>query len=500
MRHTAEPLTCVSVPAGMEAGSQPHPHLLNTPGLLEPLQSLVLPKLPAVALGMLACTCKRLKQMVDSMPLEVWQAAAAEALPPHPSLHTRSRPELQQLVGRYLSAKRNLYSGACQVTSDVYDWNIGGMSPERATFSPDGSHMMYLWANKLRILNMHKRAWHDLDLAEFQEADRGHTDWGWLCDANLLRYVQAVFGHDQRSYILCTTFDVSKGELECVSTVQFYLPCDAFRRGDGQLKLAPGARTLWVLWNPGWLAESYDSNAHATTFAMDMKMGKILWQQSCVWQAIAWRSDGAIIATQCQQPLQGGPIQVRTIAGCAEVIEIQLAGGVSAFHWYGDLLMCYEKPIHYVYNVHGTLLMQWDTSSALLVPPPYSNGILLGILPDNNAGACTLRPVAGGEDVVCEKASGRAMYVRMLAWSPDGLFVAAHITGVYDAQFIVWECMSGRRLWVSDIYESSGDRARYTYNLAWSPHGCSIAFLLAGNSMGQFILKAEQHIISFVPA
>ena len=80
-------LAALALDSTNQAKGPSHSH----PLLHLPLEQEVLPRLPAHALGSLACTCSALNDFVVQAPPSIWRAAAAAVLGPmHPALLAKS--------------------------------------------------------------------------------------------------------------------------------------------------------------------------------------------------------------------------------------------------------------------------------------------------------------------------------------------------------------------------------------------------------------------------
>ena len=85
---------------------------LLDPGLQMSIRDVVLPKLSAVSLSRLACTCRDLCTLVYSAgALPQWQAQARLLGGVHPASHSTSVPEILQALNQQARARANLKAG-----------------------------------------------------------------------------------------------------------------------------------------------------------------------------------------------------------------------------------------------------------------------------------------------------------------------------------------------------------------------------------------------------
>ena len=84
---------------------------LLDPQLQLPIRDIVLPKLTALSLSRLACTCRELRALVHSasdVTLPQWQAQAGLLGGVHPAARSTSAPEILQALNQQARVRANL--------------------------------------------------------------------------------------------------------------------------------------------------------------------------------------------------------------------------------------------------------------------------------------------------------------------------------------------------------------------------------------------------------
>ena len=265
---------------------------INSSGLHEPLQTYMLPHLSPWALG-LASTCKRMQQLVERAPVEIWRAVAAKGLPPQPLLHTYDRQAVRQRLQEYGLAKRNVYAG--RYSLEARDPGNSGKILRRCTWpyaslSPDGGCM--LWVTTESELCVHQVASGQTIRAvvpeKLQDANSSFdpVDCGWDADGQHVRIAYLVHKAEVGGSISvrCRTYCAHQNELVPATCTTTPLEGTRWER----LVFGPACQQVWC----------QDGYGNLECMCICVLSGNVLSWQALSGSIPAWSQDGVCVAEQ----------------------------------------------------------------------------------------------------------------------------------------------------------------------------------------------------------